>query len=380
MKTLSLNSADLTSAADKLKALDPQLVIVMASTERLQDLAQVKALSASLPNAQIIGCSTAGEIDAKGVNDSGYVISASHFDKSTLRAVKEELKSSADSRAVGAKIAESLLGADLKSVFVLAPGLNINGSELVLGLREKLPAGVILTGGLAGDGTRFQETRTILNGESYTNYVIAVGFYGKDLVVGAGSKGGWKPFGPVRRVTKAEGNVLFELDGKPALQLYKDYLGDKAAQLPASGLLYPFAILRDDRSANGLIRTILNVDHAANSLTLAGDLPVGSTVCLMHAATDVLAEGSGSAAEESVASGKGAEGDSLTVLISCVGRRLVMGEDTDEEIESALDVLGKNACICGFYSYGEIAPFEETGKAELHNQTMTITPMYERAA
>ena len=272
------------------------------------------------------------------------------------------------------------MGNDLKGIFVLAPGVNINGSELVKGFRDVLPAGVALTGGLAGDGTRFQETRTILNGDTFKSHVVAVGLYGKDLVVGAGSKGGWKPFGPARRVTKSQGNVLFELDGKPALQLYKDYLGERAAELPASGLLYPFAIMRDDRSTIGLIRTILNVDHEANSLVLAGDLPPDSLVCLMHADPELLAAGSEAAATEALAASPANDADSLSIFVSCVGRRLVMGEDTDEEIESALGVLGKGSHVCGFYSYGEICPFNVTGKAELHNQTMTITHIQERPA
>jgi hypothetical protein len=371
---------DLPAAAQQLKALSPQLVILMGSTERLQDAAAFKQLAETLPDAQIVGCSTSGEIDAKGVSDKGLVIAAAHFDHSKIRTISHELTSSAASYDAGTSIAKSMLGEDLKGVFILAPGININGSELVRGFRDVLPSDVTLTGGLAGDGTRFQETRTTLNGELFKSHVVAVGFYGKDLSVSAGSKGGWKPFGPSRRVTKSEGNILFELDGKPALQLYKDYLGEKAADLPASGLLYPLAILRGDRSTTGLIRTILNVDHEAQSLILAGDLPVDSMVCLMHADPDLLAAGSAAAATEALGASPTNEGDTLSIFISCVGRRLVMGEDTDEEIETALNVLGKNTKMCGFYSYGEIAPFDETSKPELHNQTMTITHIRERSA
>ena len=379
MKALSLNvrANEVAAAVDKLKAIAPQLLIVMGATDTLKDGAIIRSLSAGLAGTQILGCSTSGEIGNAGVSDEGVMVAAAHFDQSSVRTVGVDLTSASQSCEVGTKITSLLAGPDLKGIFIVAPGVNINGSELVAGLRETLPADVTVTGGLAGDGTRFQETRTILGNEVFQSRVVAVGFYGKNIIIGAGSKGGWKPFGPARRVTKVEGNVLFELDGKPALQLYKDYLGPKAAELPASGLLYPFAILKGDRSTTGLIRTILNVDHAANSLVLAGDIPSGSLVCLMHADTDSLAEGSGKAAQEAMGLAEQKD-EMLSICVSCVGRRLVMGEDVDEEIESALDVLGKNTKMVGFYSYGEIAPFAETGKAELHNQTMTITCIGER--
>jgi hypothetical protein len=180
----------------------------------------------------------------------------------------------------------------------------------------------------------------------------------------------------VRRVTRAAGNVLFELDGKPALKLYKEYLGDKAAGLPASGLLYPFAILREeDRQETGLIRTILDVDHKAESLTMAGDLPQGSLVSLMYADTDSLVDGAGEAAEE--ANFKNRRGNSATLLVSCVGRKIIMGGSVDEEVEAVVNAIGKNSVFAGFYSYGEICPFHQTGFSELHNQTMTITHIAE---
>jgi hypothetical protein len=381
MKSLSLNTSakDLSSTIEKLKVIEPQLLIVVGATDVLKDGSLVKSLSQGLPKAQIIGCSTSGEISNHGVSDEGLMIAAAHFDKSTTRTVGFELASADESRNTGIKLANALIAPDLKGVFVVAPGLNINGSQLVAGIREVLPDDVTLTGGLAGDGTRFQETCTILGGDVSATRVVAVGFYGKSIFFGAGSKGGWRPFGPGRRVTKAQGNILYEIDGKPALELYKEYLGARAADLPASGLLYPFAILNSNHSTTGLIRTILNVDHAANALILAGDIPVGSMVCLMHTDTDGLVGGSSEAARDAVADMPRVD-DTLSICVSCVGRRLVMGENVDEEIEAAQDILGKTTHMIGFYSYGEIAPFLETGKPELHNQTMTITHIGERAA
>jgi hypothetical protein len=367
----------LEEALGTIKAIDPNLVIMFATPSLLHDKAATASIRAALPYAALIGCSTSGEIGPDGVNEGSVTLTGIRFDKATFKTAATRISAAGLSGEAGATIAKELAGADLKCIFVLAPGLNVNGSELVKGLASQLTSDVIVTGGLAGDGVDFKKTYTCLNGDVYSDHVIAIGLYGSSLQISTGSQGGWKPFGPARRVTKAEGNILYELDGKPALELYKEYLGDKAQDLPASGLLYPLAILREDRSTSGLIRTILDVDHAKGSLILAGELPEKSLVCLMHANTDALTGGSSAAAAE--ANSEGAD-KGLAILISCVGRRLVMGQDVDDEIDAVRAVLGKDASLTGFYSYGEICPSAETGRPELHNQTMTITFIRERDA
>lgn len=99
-------------------------------------------------------------------------------------------------------------------------------------------------------------------------------------------------------------------------------------------------------------------------------LPVGSFVCLMHADIDELIEGAEGAARDACIDDSA--GDSAALLVSCVGRRIVMSDDVVEEVEVVKDILDENTSIAGFYSYGEISPFEITGKPELHNQTMTV--------
>ncbi|MBU0800627.1 MAG: FIST C-terminal domain-containing protein, partial [Alphaproteobacteria bacterium] len=226
-------------------------------------------------------------------------------------------------------------------------------------------------------GLQFSETWTILDDKMANNMVVAFGVYGKDVVIRNGSRGGWKPFGPLRRVTRAQENILYELDGKPALDLYKEYLGDKVADLPSSGLLYPFAIMRPDGNSVGLIRTILNINEDENSLILAGDLEVGQLVCLMHGNTDDLTTAAGVAATRSMADEEADDG-AAAICVSCVGRKILMGNDTEEELECVRDILGTRS-LAGFYSYGEIALSEDTAEAELHNQTMTITCISEKA-
>jgi hypothetical protein len=194
--------------------------------------------------------------------------------------------------------------------------------------------------------------------------------------VGHGSFGGWQPFGPVREVTRSVDNVLYELDGEPALEIYRRYLGDHAQGLPASGLLFPFAMLGDDPRRVGLVRTILGIDEATRSLVMAGDMAQGGKVRLMHASTNALIDGARAAADAAAVMMSGAQ-PGLALLVSCVGRKLVMGGRVDEEVEAVAQVLGQGAALAGFYSNGEISPFVGEQDCRLHNQTMTITCLSE---
>jgi len=254
---------------------------------------------------------------------------------------------------------------------VLSDGLAVNGTELVKGFNDALPTNVVVTGGLAGDGSAFKRTWVIYNGSLLKNAICAIGLYGKQLTVGHGSKGGWDTFGPERRITRSKGNVLYELDGKPALALYKEYLGDRAKDLPASGLLFPLMIREDANSDKQLVRTILAIDEDKQSLTFAGDIPMGHLAKLMRANFDRLVTGANDAAV--LASSEIAGKDpTLAIAISCVGRRLLLGERIEEETEATLEIFPKGTVQVGFYSYGELSPYA-TGACDLHNQTMTLT-------
>ncbi|MGH7149344.1 MAG: FIST signal transduction protein, partial [Planctomycetota bacterium] len=269
-----------------------------------------------------------------------------------------------------------LLRPDLRGVFLLSDGLRVNGSELVRGANSVLPEPVPVTGGLAGDRVRFRRTWVLEGGEPQDGSLCGVGFYGERIEIGHGSKGGWDRFGPERLVTRSEGNVLFELDGRPALELYKAYLGERASGLPATALLFPLALRENATQGKSLVRTILAVDEGARSLTFAGDVPQGSLAQLMHANFDRLvdgAEGAASMTRRRCESGR----PTLAIAISCVGRRLVLGERTEEELEAVGEALPPDARVVGFYSYGEISPFA-SGRSDLHNQTMTLTTFQER--
>ncbi len=349
------------------------LVLCFGSPAMIDDETPFQELAAEFPDALITGCSTAGEILGRELHDDSVVVAAVEFESTSVSFAAAPI-SAGTSRQAGSEIAAELVGrGDLRAMFVLSEGLDINGSQLTSGINDVVSSDLPVTGGLAADGDRFERTWVLVDGKPITGFATAVGFYGDSIRIGHGSKGGWTMFGPERVVTRSEDNVLFELDGQPALRLYKEYLGDLASELPASGLLFPLA-LRSDGDDKELVRTILAVDEDSESLVFAGEIPTGHRAKLMQASFERLLDGAEGAAEYALE--RTSQGAQLSIAISCVGRRLVLGERSEDELEATLHVLPDGISQVGFYSYGEISPFME-GSCDLHNQTMTLTTIGE---
>jgi hypothetical protein len=354
---------------------DAQLVLAFGSRAVLSAQQGFDRIKQAWHQAHILGCSTAGEIYDTQVLDDSLVVTAIHFEKTRLRGTSIKIDEVNDSFEAGERLVRALEHEELVHVFVLSDGLKVNGSELVAGLASLLPEHVTITGGLSGDADRFEETLVIWDDAPQRDAIAVIGLYGEHLRVGYGSLGGWDPFGPERLITHSRGNVLYELDGKSALDLYKLYLGEHAKGLPATGLLFPLS-LRTNAGEMGVVRTILSVNEAEKTMTFAGDVPEGAYARLMKANFDRLIDGALGAAKRSYEA-LGSSSPDLAVLISCVGRKLILKQRIEEEVEGVRDVLGPHTALTGFYSYGEISPFTPGAKCELHNQTMTITTFAE---
>lgn len=392
IRQCALSGTALDAAAlAPLANLDPHLVLVFASLEAMEALDATQA-QALMPRAQWVGCSTAGEISQDGVDDGSIVVTAMRFDQPAFRVVSTELADMADSLAAGQRLAAMLTQPDLQHVLVFGQGADINGSALVDGLSSGLAASVVVSGGLAGDAGRFTGARVWGPAGISATQLVAIGFDGPNWLISHGSMGGWQRFGPVRTVTRSDGNVLQELDGERALDIYRRYLGDYAEQLPASGLLFPWSVQAEDPEAEGTTRTLLGINEAEGSLVMAGDIPSGARLQLMHASVDALvdaAQEAASVAQKGMVPGAEATpvvarhsadpgGQTLALLVSCVGRKLVMGARVDDEVEAVAQALGAHTTLAGFYSNGEISPHNTGVECKLHNQTMTITLLRER--
>lgn len=325
----------------------------------------------NLPGCGRCFASTAGEIHGDEVFDHTVSVTACLFEKTGVKVVEGIVSDCANSFDCGKSITQKLMAPDLCHILILSDGILVNGDDLLRGVNYEIPADVIVTGGLAADSGRFTKTLVGANRAPETNRIVAIGFYGQQLRITHGSNGGWDLFGPVREVTKAVDNVLFELDGENALDIYKRYLGPRASELPGSALLFPLCILSSDGQRQ-LVRTILAIDEVEGSLRFAGNIPVGAQVQFMMANFDRLVEGAAKAAEQSTD-----QSPELVVMISCVGRKLVLNQRIEEEVESVCNFFGPNAAYTGFYSNGEISPQLGSTQCSLHNQTMTITTYHE---
>ncbi|MBF0393898.1 MAG: FIST C-terminal domain-containing protein [Alphaproteobacteria bacterium] len=370
------DSVPTSDALRPLGEMRPDLVLVFGSVAHFAAPGFSDGLRQSFPDSSVVGCSTAGEITRRGVDNGSCVVTAIRFAGTPVRVAEAPLTGIEGSFASGEDLARRLAGPGLAGALVFGRGLGINGSALIDGMASVLGADLPISGGLAGDDGAFQRTLILTPSGVFDDRVVAIGFFGGRLRLGHGSFGGWEPFGPTRRVTRAEGNILFELDGEPALNIYKRYLGEYAKDLPASGLLFPFEMLDEGHARVGLIRTILGIDEAAGSLILAGAIDPSGYLRLMHASPDALVQGAEQAARTAAPGDRG-DAPALAVLVSCVGRKLVMGDQVDDEIDAVVEHLGEAVTVAGFYSYGEICPTRGGSDCRLHNQTMTVTLLAE---
>ncbi|WP_395646041.1 FIST signal transduction protein [Terricaulis sp.] len=357
--------------------IDPSFVLYFGPNEVIADHKFQDALRALAPRGHLLGCTTGTFIADATLHDDQALAVAVQLDRTETRLVSADV-TVPTSRDAGVKIAKALEAPDLVGVIVLSDSLNVEGVELVEGMRSVLGAAVPISGGLASDGADFRHTMVGADGPPREQQVAALGLYGASLKMGQGCAHGWDNFGPPRRITKADGPILFELDGKPALDLYEYYLGDYAAQLPSSALRFPLLVYDPRDPARTVIRTVLNVDREARALSFAASIQEGWTARLMRGAFDNLAEGAAAAAREA----RGRDGGSspgLALLVSCVGRRIVMGEHTGDEIEAVAGELPGRFQRVGFYSHGEISAAPNDSFCGLHNQTMTIVTLEEAA-
>ena len=352
-----------------------QLVLIFGEPSLITDASFFNNINGLFPQALIVSSSTAGEIMNDDVFDDSVVITAIEFEKTTLKYSVARAEQFGDSYATGEYLMKQLQADDLVTVFVLADGTRFNGSEMAEGFNNNNPLHVPVTGGLAGDGTRFLQTFVGAGALPEQGVAAAIGFYGNNLTVGHGSFGGWDEFGPEKTITRSERNIVYEIDGKNAVDLYNEYLGHVKDELPLNALLFPLAVKRAG-SDQDVIRTILHMDENAKTMQVGGNLEVGSTVRFMKANFDRLIEGSSMAAKSAFT--KFAEREpQLAILISCVGRKLILQKRSDEEVLAAKEIIGNTVPLAGFYSYGEFSPLNASTQCELHNQTMTITTFSE---
>lgn len=370
LQTTLIPPLNWTDLAGDLPAEEAELVLAFGLRTVLDKPGVYQAVRSRFPGARCILVSTAGNLADTQIEDEGVVCTALRFDSSALRCVTDRFTPGSDLQALCKNLVEKLRAPGLRHVLVFSDGSMVNGTVLSEAFNASLPPGVTLSGGLAGDGNDFLLTTVGLDETPAAGGIVAVGLFGDALRIGFGTAGGWSSFGPLRKVTGSAGNVLHTLDNQSGLALYKTYLGSEAASLPASALRFPLCVTTPGES-NAVVRTILSIDEQSGSMTFAGDIPLGAAVRFMRASYEELITGAEDAAQQA------AQPAALVLCVSCVGRRIVLGQRTEEEIEEVRASFGPGPILAGFYSYGELAPSGEAKACQLHNQTMTITSIAE---
>lgn len=370
---LNSKTEDLFSSAE-FKADQANLVLAFAERTTLETLNPYAQLKQKFPNASIVISSASGQISNSKLVDEQVVVTAIQFEHTPIKAIEIQVDPSHAKSYLGERVQNELVTSDLTALLVLSEGSFVNGTDLIEELKAETSYTIPIFGGIAGDGYLFEKTIVGLDRDAVANTIVVVGFYGSRLQFGFGSEGGWSDFGPEREVTLSTKNKVFKIGDRYALDIYKEYLGKYAEELPGSSLYFPLS-MKESPDAEPVVRTILSIDEEEKSMTFAGNLPEGALVKFMKGNSDKLIDASYKAATNSEV--ESPEIDKIAMLISCVGRKIVLGDRVEEEIEAVREVLGKNVLLFGFYSYGEITPTTKKIGCDLQNQTMTITTLFE---
>lgn len=351
------------------------LVLGFGKKELVADEKLNHLLKSRFPFADIVMCSSAGEIIDGKMYDDSVVITAIYLEKTSIKTVSHNVGKHTDSFDLGKSLIRQFSTQGLNYILVLSDGLLINGTQLVTGMAEGNEAKVLITGGLAGDGIDFQNTIVGLNDVPQEGNIAAIGFYGSSLEVRSSSISGWDVFGPERTVTKSSGTNVYEIDHQSAIELYKLYLGPYIDDKTNTTLLFPLAVKLPGK-AHYFTRSILSINYDKHCMVFAGDIPEGAGVRFMKASFEKLIDAAEQAARNINSDDRSYEPE-LAFLVSCVGRKRILDKQIGEEIGVVADYFTNKTATVGFYSYGEISPQMVSGPCELHNQTMTITTLRE---
>lgn len=355
--------------------INADLVLAFSERTYLESNKPYDLIKEQFPNAQIVIGSSAGQISQVNFIEQKVVVTAIQFEKSSIKAIEVNINNEETFEQSSKKITDYLLENEQPiSILIISDGTLVNGTELVENLKQNVANKISIFGGLAGDEDKFEKTMVGLNKDAEAGKLVAIGFYGNSLIFGYGSHGGWGDFGPEREVTKSTKNILYKIGDRFALDLYKEYLGGYADKLPGASLYFPLS-MRENDNTKPVVRTILSIDEQNKSMTFAGNIPKNSLIRLMRANNDELIDAAYKATVDAVSLTN--TPPELAFLVSCVGRKIVLANRVEEELEAAQEVLGENVLMCGFYSYGEISPLLDKLACELHNQTMTITTISE---
>ena len=334
----------------------------------------------------IIGCSGAAVISNQGIFTHGLVVmflnfpEGVYFNTACVKDIKTKMPLNAG-RELGEKLLYAFHDAPRVLSLIFLDGLMQEGSNFIYGLQERLGKSFPLVGASASDNMRFFKTYQYFNQELLSDSAIGI-LWGGKLNFGLGIKHGWKPLGKPRTVTKSYGNIVYEIDGEPAVKIYEEYLArDISAlqkELKRISILYPVGIYLTGEDEY-LLRNIISIE-SNGALHFQGNVDQGSTIRLMIGTKESCLAATREALAEAR---KGLSGSNIdfrkrkgfALVFDSVSRYNMLRRSAVKELEIIKEGLDNDTPIIGLYTYGEQAPLKAVsyqGRAYFHNQTITI--------
>jgi hypothetical protein len=342
-----------------------------APNEGLEAL--VKGVQAAIGPRPLIGCTTDGEIAAAGFSTGSAVIGGIvsdqlEFEIASVSAIGANSRE--QGRRLGARFSDSV-----RYIQLFSDGITGDGSALLRGLQSALTAETPIAGGTSGDGGKFIQTWQFVGDQILSDAAVAIGFCG-EFRLGTGVESGWTPIGLPKKVTRAQGNILYELNGESALKVYERYLGRHAKNLPAVGVEYPLGLIDPTQGTEGcpmLLRATMSVDRDAGAIRFAGEIPEGTMVYLTCGDHGSILDATQKATRRAMAELGDTTPPAMVFFYSCMARKMLLGLRTPEELEGLKSQLPPEVPILGFYTYGEYCRPMQGLPSVLHNETATIS-------
>jgi signal transduction histidine kinase len=327
----------------------------MLNVENSREL--LEYLSTKFRNAHIIGTSTDGEIFNETVQDHSVILSFSIFESVTLASLSVSLDEG--SFTAGEELGREATRFGAQAMIVFSDAFATNGDLLMEGFTQH-SNNVILAGGMAGDNGKFQSTYVISGAKLYSKRAVAIMLKGENLRVNNGYSFHWLPIGPTFRVTHSVDNIVYTLDDRPILEVYRDYLGDSVADtLQSVGVAFPLIL----KQKSQLIGRAPLISYEDGALGFGGSIPQGAKVQFGIGNANLILESS----RETFNSCLTQSPESIFVY-SCMARRRFLGDAIGMETIP----LHTIAPTSGFFTYGEFYTDPKNYQSSLLNETMTF--------
>lgn len=351
----------------------PDLVILFAAA-RYAVQALLDGIYSRLPETcQLVGCSSYAQINSEeGLVDSVTALGLRLGGLSAHTALVEDAVT--DCRAAGQALGQKLLAAAPSLVIVLPDGLHVNSTRLLLGMQDILGRSCPIIGGEASDSGDFTRTYQFIGRRVLSGGAVAVALRGP-LLLQTAARSGWVPVGKTHVVTRVErGNIILTIDDRPALELYKQYLGPRALEMPAISPDFPIGLVSDTATGQKvpdgeilLLRAINGMDEARQAIILSGECPEGAEIRMTRAGKQDVIGGADQAGRQALSA---LSEPSLAFIFDCMARKVVLGARYKEELHATFSALGPRVPKIGFYCFGELSPVQ--GVTMHHHETFTM--------